>query len=419
MAIKKLPVDVYNYINKDDFQAYIAVHRKPLILRNFCIGQCLHKWSTDYLVEKIGKVDVKVHVSPVGRMNFLHKNFTYKTMSFQEFLSRTSGNDRKKPDKTGLRPILCDNEVLYLRAIGTDRRGRNVANFKNDFPQIADDLTYPEIFNENKFFSSVFRIASAGVQIWTHYDVMDNILIQVSGTKRVVLFDPNDAPYMYLNGDKSEVMNIDSPDVTLYPNFPRAVQYICELQPGDSLYIPAFWFHNVLCNTFSIGVNVFWKHLENEMYDKHDVYGNKDIIPAAKALDHISKARNLLKTVPEECRLFYLHRCIADLSKDIETMTTETPKASIIKEDVSNNSSLYAETANASIIYEGIARNSNFLAETANALINFGETANSSTIYVDKPEVKDSQEETVCTSNFYVEISEGLNSKRETADDQN
>lgn len=279
MSINTQPVEIYKYTNEDDFRAYIDVHRKPVVIRNIDIGECQQTWSTHYLTEKLGKMDVKVHVSPVGRMNFLHKNFTYKTMSFEEFLSRASGN---KSDKTGLRSILCDNEVLYLRAIGSDRRGKNVANFKNDFPQVASDLKYPDIFDENRFFSSVLRIASAGVQIWTHYDVMDNILIQISGTKRVVLFDPNDAPYMYLNGDKSEVMNIDNPDTTLYPDFYRAVQHVCELQPGDILYIPAFWFHNVLCNTFSVGVNVFWKHLDNEMYDKHDVYGNKDIIPAAK-----------------------------------------------------------------------------------------------------------------------------------------
>ena len=33
------------------------------------------------------------------------------------------------------------------------------------------------------------------------------------------------------------------------------------------------WFHNVVTEEFSIGVNVFWKHLDEQLYEKKDVYG--------------------------------------------------------------------------------------------------------------------------------------------------
>lgn len=44
---------------------------------------------------------------------------------------------------------------------------------------------------------------------------------------------------------------------------------------------PALWFHNVISEEFGVGVNVFWKHLSSECYDKTDTYGNKD--PTASA----------------------------------------------------------------------------------------------------------------------------------------
>ena len=75
---------------------------------------------------------------------------------------------------------------------------------------------------------------------------MDNLLIQVTGQKRVVLFSPRDATKLYLNGDKSEVLDIDNPDLKKYPKFVDAVQYECFMEPGDVLFIPALWFHNVI-----------------------------------------------------------------------------------------------------------------------------------------------------------------------------
>ena len=51
---------------------------------------------------------------------------------------------------------------------------------------------------------------------------MDNVLAQVTGRKRVVLYPPQDADYMYMVGDKSAVLDIDEPDLVKYPLFRHA-----------------------------------------------------------------------------------------------------------------------------------------------------------------------------------------------------
>ena len=82
----------------------------------------------------------------------------------------------------------------------------------------------------------------------SRFQVMDNLLVQVVGRKRVVLFPPSDAPYLYLTGDKSRVMDIDTPDPVAFPEFSRASRWEAELAAGEALYIPALWFHNVDCS---------------------------------------------------------------------------------------------------------------------------------------------------------------------------
>lgn len=47
------------------------------------------------------------------------------------------------------------------------------------FPELAQDVTLPQLFPLAAFFSSVVRVSSPGLRLWTHYDVMDNVLVQI------------------------------------------------------------------------------------------------------------------------------------------------------------------------------------------------------------------------------------------------
>ena len=146
---------------------------------------------------------------------------------------------------------------------------------------------------------------------------MDNMLIQVSGTKRVALFPPSDFHFMYMSGDKSEVMDVDSPDLDQHPLFARATKHTCELVAGEVLFIPALWLHNVATVTYSVSVNVFWRELGPTFYDKNDIYGNKDLVPAAKSMDIAKRIKKELRAMPQVYRDFYTRRIIQMLSEGL------------------------------------------------------------------------------------------------------
>ena len=73
----------------------------------------------------------------------------------------------------------------------------------------------------------------------------------------------------------------------------------------------------MVCKTFSIGVNVFWKHLDEAFYDKQDLYGNKDLINATKALDLTKRSLKELNSLPKDYKEFYLRRMIQILKESL------------------------------------------------------------------------------------------------------
>ncbi|XP_067843911.1 tRNA wybutosine-synthesizing protein 5 isoform X4 [Heptranchias perlo] len=269
---RKSPVAVHGNVDKETFLREIYPLRKPAVLKGIHLGTCTSKWTVDYLSTTGGSQEVKIHVASVPQMNFINKNFIYRTLPFDVLVKRAA-------EETHTEYFISEDEKYYLRSLGVDQR-----------------------------------------------KVMDNLLIQVTGRKRVVLFSPQDAPYLYLTGDKSEVLDIDTPDLGKYPQFAKAQCYECQLDPGDVLYIPdplwkiseplatilflALWFHNTVAKEFGVGVNVFWKHLPADCYDKTDTYGNKDPLAASRAMQILDRALKTLEELPDEYRDFYARRMV-------------------------------------------------------------------------------------------------------------
>lgn len=78
----------------------------------------------------------------------------------------------------------------------------------------------------------------------------------------------------------------------------------------DTVPSTALWFHNVISEEFGVALNVFWKHLPAESYDKTDTYGNKDPMAASRAIQILDRALKTLDELPEEYRDFYARRMV-------------------------------------------------------------------------------------------------------------
>jgi len=106
------------------------------------------------------------------------------------------------------------------------------------------------------------RMGTYGSGTQCHYDVANNIILQLYGTKRIRCYPPSMGIYnLHVfpdNHPKARKSQVDFDYDTQKHNnndminrFPHYYQHIPQptldvtLQPGDALQIPAFWFHHV------------------------------------------------------------------------------------------------------------------------------------------------------------------------------
>jgi len=100
-----------------------------------------------------------------------------------------------------------------------------------------------------------------------HNDQFDNLYAIVAGSKKVVLFDPQQSPYLYedkyvMAKGKVSAINFETPDYTKHP-WQRYLRYKeTTVETGDILFIPIYWWHQVYSQGRSIGVTHwfdYWK----------------------------------------------------------------------------------------------------------------------------------------------------------------
>ena len=106
----------------------------------------------------------------------------------------------------------------------------------------------------------------------THWDVSRNLACVVAGRRRFTLFPPDQLKNLYvgplaftLAGQPISMVDIDDPDLETYPRFAEALKTArgAELGPGDAIYIPSMWWHNVhSLEDVGMLVNFWWREGE-------------------------------------------------------------------------------------------------------------------------------------------------------------
>jgi len=102
-----------------------------------------------------------------------------------------------------------------------------------------------------------------------HWDLPDNLSCVVRGTRRYLLFAPEQIGNLYLGpidrtlaGQPTSLVDCEAPDFARFPRFAEAMRDARQaiLAPGDVLFLPSMWFHHVASDAPVGGqVNFWWR----------------------------------------------------------------------------------------------------------------------------------------------------------------
>jgi len=104
-----------------------------------------------------------------------------------------------------------------------------------------------------------FWIGPARTVTPLHCDYDDNIFAQLWGTKRIFLAPPHHDDFLYTREANpllfGSPVDPEAPDFEAFPLARQAALVEIVVEPGDMLYVPAGWYHQVRALSFSLSSN--------------------------------------------------------------------------------------------------------------------------------------------------------------------
>jgi hypothetical protein len=227
----------------DDFNARFFSKAEPVVITGAMDGwTAMRSWSLDYLKSKIGDVDVDVYFSEIGLFE-AHPTDGWK----------------------GRFRVLKAGDYIDMLATQGDRSPKYYllqVSIPKKLTAILPDIQAPPYFADKGMLETNLWLAPAGYQTRLHYDFAPNLLAQVNGRKRAILFSPKDLRslypqpmYMNVGIAHHSAVDIDRPDFEKYPRLRHAEPWEASLSPGDMLFIPTAWWHQVYTEETGASVN--------------------------------------------------------------------------------------------------------------------------------------------------------------------
>ena len=197
----------------------------------------LAQWTPEYLKAKIGKALVEVQGGRSANPDFERNMDAHRTnISFDDFIGRITneaGND------------------LYLTAYNSTSNETALAPLQADlgfFDKLLD--------RADSRPHGMMWIGGAGTFTPLHHDLTNNLLLQIVGRKRVLMVAPDATPRLYNDHHVySQVRDLLEPGIIArYPKLEGLYVHQIILNPGDALFIPLGWWHQVSSLDFSVTI---------------------------------------------------------------------------------------------------------------------------------------------------------------------
>jgi hypothetical protein len=230
-------------VMRQDFLDHFYAPARPVVLGGAVSAwPAVNRWDPDYLRTCLSGRMVEYQGGRCSGSNFeRHKDQFKRQAPFDQFLQEMKGNN------------------AYITAYNSATNEQALRPLRADMGILSEYLTPdPE--------AGMMWIGPADTFTPLHHDLTNNLLVQVVGSKRIVLAPATELPNLYNDQHVfSEVGDVTDPSVDL-SGFAklREVQFQeVHLVAGDALFIPLGWWHQVRAVDFSISItytNFLWRN---------------------------------------------------------------------------------------------------------------------------------------------------------------
>lgn len=227
-----LPYDIVENITLEEFNSKYLHQQKPVVIKGLVDKTEAKHWTLESFKSKFGNHLVDV----VDNSNAKHKKTAVKAdfkMKFADFINKIQKDEE------------CPYRIFLL-------------NIFKEFPELRNEFPSPKIVNDS-FIGDVGYSFFGGknTQVKMHYDIdMSNVFhTHFEGKKRCVLFSQESNDFLYrLPFSLFSPVDMENPDYDKYPALMHAKGYDIHLEAGDTLFMPAGFWHYMtyLTGGFSI-----------------------------------------------------------------------------------------------------------------------------------------------------------------------
>ena len=235
---KSIEIERRNNLSGEEFYVNYYAKNKPVIITDMITEwPALSLWTPNYLKANYGDTEVEI------------------------MANRNSDDQYEINMENHKKKIQLGDYVNIVVNQGENNDSYMVANNRNlentQLGRLLEDIVMPpEYLDQSNSSGKVFFwFGSAGTITPLHYDEVPLMMAQIYGRKRWQIIPPIYTPFLYNNVGVFSEVDCENPDYNKYPLFEEVKIIEVVLEPGEIIFVPTGWWHQVKSLDISISLS--------------------------------------------------------------------------------------------------------------------------------------------------------------------
>ncbi|EEC15193.1 hypoxia-inducible factor 1, alpha subunit inhibitor, putative [Ixodes scapularis] len=261
-----IPLEAVPRLSHTDPEAdRLIANMMPVVLTDTGLVAPALKWDLDYLSEHLGEGSCTVYQSDTPYFKYYDET-KVRDHRLTDFRAPTLRHEWKIGTFAQRLRSAGHNKYYYLQQMLNETVGQSIML---DFLRFNWDWVNRQQKHNGwgPLTSNLLLVGTGGNVTPAHYDEQQNFFAHLRGHKRFLLFSPDQYGCLYPHPvwhphDRQSQVDFSDPDLSRFPEFAHLRGWETVLGPGDVLYLPMYWWHQVESapgKDYTVSVNFWYK----------------------------------------------------------------------------------------------------------------------------------------------------------------